>query len=134
MHFVDRHRCRQRVVGGAALHKAVILPVVRQIPGQRGLSWGLLGKACQRVGLDDAIARLARLNLKHVALAVGDAGDKARPDARLTHGREWTRRSLPAGKVADDVDLLGVGGPDRKGKACGAVLLAGMGAQLFRQL
>ena len=82
MHFVDRLRRTQRVAGRTPLHPLVVVPLVVEIPDDRGGAGRLFMQQAERVGFIDVVAVALRFDVKLVERAFGDTGDEAFPDAR----------------------------------------------------
>ena len=82
MHLVNRLWCAKRVATGALLHPFTVVPLVVEVPDDRGGARRLLMQQAERVGLVDAIPVAIRFDVEFIERALGHAGDEALPYAR----------------------------------------------------
>ncbi len=71
MDFVDCLRCAQGVAGGALLHPVVVVPLVVEIPDDRGGARRFLVQQAERVGFVDAVSVAVRFDVEFVERALG---------------------------------------------------------------
>ena len=72
----------QGIATGALLHPVIVVPLVVEIPDDRGGARRFLVQQAERVGLVDAVSMAIRFDVEFIEGALGYAGDEAFPDAR----------------------------------------------------
>ena len=112
MHFVNADRVSQAVAAVAVRHPLGVAPVVLQVRDHRRGLRRHLAEEGERVGLVDAEAVVARVDVVLVRGPRPDAGDEADPDAGRADGLQRRGRLVPAVEVAEDEDRVGARGPD----------------------
>jgi hypothetical protein len=126
--LVDRPRRVEPVAGVAPRHPRGVLPRVGLRPDDRRGGRRRLGGGGERVGLVEHLAA-ARVDAELVAVAGRGVDGAALPQPRAAARRQPVA-ALPVVPVAEHLDALGVGGPQREPGAVGA----GVRAQPLVQL
>jgi len=124
VHFVDRHRFVQALAIPPLGHPRLIVPLIIQVPNDRGELGRDLVEDGVGVGLVDRVTIEARTDVILVERALADVRNEAFPDARGTLGLQTVTSFLPAVELANDTDVIGVGRPHRE---VGAIVAVGAG-------
>src|SRR5216683_3728100 len=130
MHLVDRHRRTQCVALRARIHPRRVAKLVPGVVDNRRICRWLLGRKCERVGLEQQVA-VPGANFEFVADARREPRNKKLPDSRATEHAHHVRPPVPIVEIADDAHAARVGRPHRECRPADTVHYVRMGAELF---
>ena len=131
MHLVDRHRRPGHDALPPRRHPLVVLPLVVEIPDDRGLTGRLLGAEADRVRLVDPIAPMPRHDVVLVSRPPVHVRQKPGPDSGGADRRQDVAILVPLVEVAHHAHPLGARGPDREAGPRASVDDVRMGAELL---
>src|ERR1700757_4923748 len=101
MNFVDGLGRAQRTAFGALLHPLLIVPLVAQIPNDRGSAWWLFTPEADRIRLVHTITVAVGLDVKFIEIPGLGTWDEALPNAGGFAGVEPVGLGVPTVKAAD---------------------------------
>ena len=112
MNLIDGHRGVQGIPGIPFGQPFLVAPGVIQVPDDgsgTGRRFKIIAKG---VGLIGFVQLIAGMDVEFVQYTGFYPRNKTLPDSRLASRRQRMSGFVPTVKVADDKDLLGIGGPD----------------------